>query len=218
MANWWKYGLCVFGGLGVGYAVGVRLTKDRAEAEVERKIADIREIYRNDRKTTSAKKKPAAETQPKIDELDITSKTSIDMALLSEKRAQAAQARNKYSEAFKDKDKPVVKSDEEIDKEMEEDWSSLIQVVPKIPDDSPNRKETLKYYQDGIVAYAVNGAALNDQEIKERIGEEALRLFDHGGYNQVYVQNNALGIDYTILFDYNEYAQVIAEEPYKAEQ
>ena len=95
-AKWWKYGLCIFGGLGVGYAVGVKITKNKAEEELDQKIQDIREIYRNNRKASKPVKK-----EEKIEKPEIQAKTSIDIQKLSEKKEQAEEATNRYSKAFK---------------------------------------------------------------------------------------------------------------------
>ena len=48
--NWWKFGLAALGGAGVGYAVGVKLTRDKAQKERDADIESIRELYRESRK------------------------------------------------------------------------------------------------------------------------------------------------------------------------
>ena len=103
-ANWWKYGLCVFGGLGIGYAVGVKITRNKAEEEMEQKISDIREIYRNDRRSAKPEKPKKEEKEPEKPE--IQTKTSIDIQRLSQKKERAEEAANKYSKAFKPETKP----------------------------------------------------------------------------------------------------------------
>jgi hypothetical protein len=214
-ASWWKYGLCVFGGLGVGYVVGVKITKNRAEEEIEQKIADIREIYRNDRRSKAPKKEEKKETESP----EITTKTSIDTEKLSARRNKAEQAEKHYGQAFKPSEKPDinkrVSSEDPDPDELDEDWDQYIHVVPEFPEDSTHRQEVLMYYMDGVLAYQVSGQRLTDKEIRQYIGEDNLKMLEDDGCNKLYVQNDLYGIDYTILFSYDEWAKVIEEEPYK---
>ena len=216
-ASWWKYGLCVFGGLGVGYVVGVKITKNRAEEETEQKIADIREIYRNDRRAKAPKK----EAKPETEQPEIMTKTSIDTVKLSERRNKAEQAVEHYGAACKPSEKPSIQkrvsSEEEDPSEIDDNWGDYIHVVSEFPEDSTHRQEVLRYYYDGVLAYQVSGKRLTDKEIEQRIGEENLKLLEDDGCNEIYVQNDLYGIDYTIIFSYDEWSKVIEEEPYKAE-
>lgn len=216
-ANWWKYGLCVFGGLGVGYAVGVKITKNRAEEETEQKIADIREIYRNDRRAKAPKK----EEKPKMEQPEITTKTSIDTEKLSDRRNKAEQAEKHYGQAFKPSEKPDiterVSSEEEEPNELDENWNDYIHVVSEIPDDSTYRQEVLCYYMDGVLAYQISAKKVPDEDIPHLIGEDTLKLLEEDGCNQIYVRNDLYHIDYTIIFRYDEWTKVVEEEPYKAE-
>lgn len=216
--KWLGYGLCIFGGLGVGYLVGVKLTKDKAEEEYEQKIEDIREIYRNDRKANAPKKKEPEKT-PAADAPEVTTKTSIQMEKLSQKKEKAEEAANRYSKAFKPDKKPGLPPEEpdDDDEEEEKDWSDYIHVVDEFSEDSPYRNETLKYYADGVLAYQVQGSRIDDKEIPHLIGEENLKLLEQEDCNVIYVRNDLYQINYTVIFCYEEWAQVAAEEPYKAE-
>ena len=216
-ANWWKYGLCVFGGLGVGYAVGVKLTKDKAEEEYKQKIDGIREMYRNDRKAAASKKKKTEE-QPS-DRPEITTKTSIQMERLSEKKEKAQEASNRYSKSFKSDKKPGItekQDDEEIDDEKK-DWKDYIHLVDEFTDDSPYRSEVLKYYADGVLAYESTGGRVEDKDISHLVGEDNLKLLEQDDCNSICVRNDLFQINYTVIFCYEEWAQVKEEEPYKAE-
>lgn len=216
-ASWWKYGLCVFGGLGIGYAVGVKITKNRTEEETEQKIADIREIYRNDRRAKAPKKEDKKETEAP----EVATKTSIDTEKLSERRNKAEQAVQRYGKASNIEEKPNiikrVSSETEEPDDVDKDWNSYIHVVSEFPEDSTNRQEVLRYYMDGVLAYSVSGERLTDKEIEQRIGEETLKLLEEDNCNEIRVRNDLYGIDYTIIFSYDEWAKVIEEEPYKAE-
>lgn len=211
-AKWWKYGLCVFGGLGIGYLAGVKITKNRAEEEYEAKVADIREIYRNERK---AKKPPNKQDEPKMERPDITTKTSIQMEKLSEKKERAEQAEKNYGKAFDKENKPALKADE--NDAPEPSYKDYIHLVTEFPEDSTYHPETLNYYADGVVTYAVSDKKLTDEEIEERIGEDNLKLLDDDGINEIHVRNDLYLMDYTIIFRYQEWAEVIEEEPYKAQ-
>lgn len=214
--KWLSYGLCIFSGLGVGYLVGVKLTKDKAEEEYEQKIEDIREIYRNDRKASAPKKKEAKE-QPS-ERPEVTTKTSIQMEKLSEKKEKAEEAANRYSKSFKPAQKPGLPPEEpDDDDEEEKDWSDYIHLVDEFPEDSPYRSETLKYYADGVLAYQVPGNRVEDKEIPHLIGEENLKLLEQDDCNEIKVRNDLYQINYTVIFCYEEWAQVVEEEPYKAE-
>lgn len=213
-ASWWKYGLCVFGGLGVGYAVGVKITKDRAEKEKEQEIADIREIYRNDRKAKAPKKQ---ESNSVSEQPEIQTKTSIQMEKLSKKKDKAMQAANKYSKTFDDEHKPGLEEepdDEELDEEKK-DWKDYIHLVDEFPDDSSYREDTLKYYADGVLAYESPGGRVADEDIPHLIGEDNLRLLERDECNMIKIQNELYHINYTVIFCYESWAEVVEEEPYK---
>lgn len=216
-ANWWKYGLCVFGGLGIGYVVGVKVTKNRAEEETEQKIADIREIYRNDRRAKGPKK----EEKPENERPEVAAKTSIDTEKLSERRNKAEQAENRYGQAFKPAEKPDISKrvavEEEKPEEPDENWEDYIHVVSEFPEDSTYRQEVLCYYMDGVLAYQINGKKISKEDVKHYVGEDTLKLLEEDSCNQLYVRNDLYRIDYTIIFRYEEWAQVVEEEPYKAE-
>lgn len=216
--TWLGYGLCIFGGLGVGYLVGVKLTKDKSEEEYEQKIEDIREMYRNDRKAAAVSKKKKTEEQPS-DRPEVTTKTSIQMEKLSKKKEMAEEAANRYSKSFRPDKKPGLPPEEpdDDDDEEEKDWSDYIHVVDEFPEDSPYRSETLKYYADGVLAYQVQGKRVEDKEIPHLVGEENLKLLEQDDCNVIYVRNDLYQINYTVIFCYEEWSQVTEEEPYKAE-
>lgn len=207
--NWWKYGLCVFGGLGVGYMVGVKITKDKAETEYNQKIDDIREVYRNGRKAKAPKKKPEVE----MDRPDVTTKTSIQMEKLSEKKDKAEKAAKRYSGNY---DEPKEESEEKPDEEKAENWGDYIHIVDEFPEDSDYRSEILDYYSDGVLAYDVTGQKISDEDISHLVGEEALKRLEEDSCNEVFVANDLYRINYTIIFRYQEYAEVLEEEPYKS--
>ena len=211
-ANWWKYGLCIFGGLGIGYVAGVRLTRSKADEYADQRIADIREMYRNERKAEK-KEQPKEEESQKP---EITTKTSIQTERLSEKKARAEEAENRYSKAFKSDPKPDIVNKDSQDDDIE-DWSQYIHLVDEFPEDSTYQEETLKYYADGVVTYSVSNKKMDDDDIAHRIGEENLKLLDSDDCNEIHIRNDLYGIDYTIIFVYEEWAEVVGEEPYKAE-
>lgn len=219
-ANWWKYGLCVFGGLGIGYAVGVKITRNKAEEEMEQKISDIREIYRNDRRSAKPEKPKKEEKEPEKPE--IQTKTSIDIQRLSQKKERAEEAANKYSKAFKPETKPGMEEEVDADsvaEEPERDWSDYIHIVDEFPEDidPPYRDEVLNYYADGVVTRNPSDQRLTDEEILHLIGgNETLQRLDEDDCNEVRVMNDLYRINYTIIFRYREWAEVVEEEPYKA--
>lgn len=219
-ANWWKYGLCVFGGLGIGYVVGVKITKNKCEEDYENKVADIREIYRNDRKAKKPAKKK--EEEPKSERPEIQTKTSIDTEKLSERKEKAREAENKYSKAFKPDPKPGTEEEETSEEapENEQEWLDYIHIVDEFPEDQdpPYREETLNYYADGVVTRSPTDQRLTDEECFHLVGgNETLRRLDEDDCNELRVTNDLYRINYTIIFRYQEWAEVVEEEPYKAE-
>ena len=208
--NWWKYGLCVFGGLGVGYMVGVKITKDKAESEYDQKIEDIREVYRNSRKTKAPKKKPDVE----MERPEVTTKTSIQMEKLSEKKDKAEKATKRYSGNYDEPKEEPKETPEE--KEKAENWEDYIHIVDEFPEDSDYRSEVLDYYSDGVLAYDVTRQKITDEDIPHLVGEEALKRLEADDCNEVFVANDLYRINYTIIFRYQEYAEVLEEEPYIA--
>lgn len=208
--NWWKYGLCVFGGLGVGYMVGVKITKDKAESEYDQKIEDIREVYRNSRKTKAPKKKPDVE----MERPEVTTKTSIQMEKLSEKKDKAEKATKRYSGNYDEPKEEPEETPEE--KEKAENWEDYIHIVDEFPEDSDYRSEVLDYYSDGVLAYDVTRQKITDEDIPHLVGEEALKRLEADDCNEVFVANDLYRINYTIIFRYQEYAEVLEEEPYIA--
>ena len=218
MAAWWKYGLCVFGGIGVGYAVGVKITKDRAEKEKEEEIDKIREIFRSDvRKSKPIVRKESDSTMPKP---EIETKTSIQMEKLSAKKDKADQAKHSYSKAFEETPKPGTKEDipeeeEAPDGKHSADWHDYIHLVKEFPQDSTYTDIVLNYYADGVVTESINDRKWTDQEIAERIGEDNLKLLEEDDCNEIYVVNDLYLANYTIIFRYQEWPEVVEEEPYK---
>lgn len=215
-ASWWKYGLCIFGGLGVGYIVGVKLTKDKAEKEYESKIDDIREIYRNDRRANAPKKNEEKKTD---NQPEMTTKTSIQMEKLSQKREKADNVLKTYGKAFEENKRPDSDASEEVEEteEPKDNWSDYVHIVDEFPEDTDYRDEVLDYYSDGVLAYDITGQRIPDNEVKHYVGEKALQLLEADDCNEVLVMNDLYRINYTIIFRYQEYAQVLEEEPYKAE-
>ena len=206
--NWWKYGLCVFGGLGIGYLAGVKIPRDKAETEYDRKVEDIRELYRNNRKASAPKKKPEAE----ISQPEVTTKTSIQMEKLSEKKEKAEKAMQRYSGLPTEPKEPEASAEEE----PSENWNDYLHMVDEFPEDSDYRSQVLDFYSDGVLAYDVTGQRIADEDIPHLIGEEALRRLEEDDCNEVLVANDLYRINYTIIFRYQEYAEVLKEEPYKA--
>lgn len=212
-AKWLKYGLCIFGGLGIGYVVGVKITKNKAEEEIDQKIRDIREIYRNERKAS----KPVKKKEEVVDKPDLQAKTSIDIQRLSEKKERAEEAMNKYSKAFKPEPKENQESEDKDEKSDDDDWLDHIHIVDEFPEDCEYRGEVLNYYSDGVVTRSPSDQRLTDEECFHLIGgNETLRRLDEEDCNQVLVLNDIYEIKYTVIYRYQEWAKVVEEEPYKA--
>ena len=207
--NWWKFGLCIFAGLGIGYVAGVKTTRDRAEKEKEQAIESIREIYRSDRKAKHSKKEQKAPER-----VEPSTKTSIQMEQLSKRKERADEAMKRYSgmpPALEDEPE-----DEDDDNRIADD-PDYIHVVDEFPEDDGYADEVLAYYQDGVLAYAVSGMRIPDNEVAVLVGEKNLKkLEDDADCNQIYVVNNLYQKHYTVIFRYEEWAQVVKEEPYKA--
>ena len=216
-ANWWKYGLCVFGGLGVGYIVGVKITENKAEEEYEQKISDIREIYRNDRRAKAPKK----EKEPEPEKPEITTKTSIQMEKLSEKKNKAEQAMGTYSKPFKPDSKPGTDEEDIPETPAPKPGPGIklpehIHLVEDFPDDNEYPVEVLKYHSDGILSRSVNGSMVDDEDIPEMIGNpDVLKLLDEEECNQIKIVNDTWGLNYTIIFVYEPWSKIEEEEPYR---
>ena len=214
-ASWWKYGLCIFGGLGVGFAVGVRTAKNKAEKEKEEEIAEIREIYRNDRKAKAPKEKQ----KPEAEKPEVITKTSINMEKLSEKKKNATEALRRYSGKPEEPEAPAAEEEKEEEPEKQSNnMKDYIHVSKEEPEDCDYQEEILNYYSDGVVTRYPSDMRLDDNEITNLIGgEETLKLLDDDDCNQVYVVNDLYHLKYIIIFQYPTWAQKTDEEPYKKE-
>lgn len=184
--------LSFFVGAGAGYFAGVRRTKDKAEIEIEQREAEVRELYRADRRANRREEKKPEKKQPEPEK-----KTGLDArtTLLSEKQEQAEKALVKYGAAFKEKPREV------------EPEKKPAYVVDEFPMDSDYEEQELVLYADGVLARKEDGGVIPKDQVDGLVGRENLRLLEDDTVSEILVRNDVHKFDYTItysLLDYNE--------------
>lgn len=196
--------LSFFLGAGAGYFAGVRRTKDKAEIEIEQREAEVRELYRADRRANRREEKKPEKKQPEPEK-----KTGLDARtiLLSEKQEQAEKALVKYGAAFKEK--ALVKYSayfKEKPREVEPEKKPAY-VVDEFPMDSDYEEQELVLYADGVLARKEDGGVIPKDQIDGLVGRENLRLLEDDTVSEILVRNDVHKFDYTITYSLLDYSE-----------
>lgn len=188
--KYFKILLAFFVGAGAGYFAGVKLTKNKAEVEIEQRETEIRELYRAERRTRRKEEKNEKKALPDKDEKQSLEDRTVK---LSEKKEAAENAMIKYGAAFKGTPKKV------------EPERKPIRVVDEFPSDSDYEPQELVWYADGVLAIKGENTRIREDEIDNLVGRDNLKLLEGDDVDEILVRNDLHQFDYTVTYSQETY-------------
>lgn len=188
--KYFKILLAFFVGAGAGYFAGVKLTKNKAEVEIEQRETEIRELYRAERRTRRKEEKAEQKALPDKDEKPSLEDRTVK---LSEKKEAAENAMVKYGAAFKGAPKKV------------EPEKKPIRVVDEFPSDSDYEPQELVWYADGVLAIKGENTRIREDEIDNLVGRDNLKLLERDDVDEILVRNDLHQFDYTVTYSQETY-------------
>lgn len=188
--KYFKILLAFFVGAGAGYFAGVKLTKNKAEVEIEQRETEIRELYRAERRTRRKEEKNEKKALPDKDEKQSLEDRTVK---LSEKKEAAENAMIKYGAAFKGTPKKV------------EPERKPIRVVDEFPSDSDYEPQELVWYADGVLAIKGENTRIREDEIDNLVGRDNLKLLEGDDVDEILIRNDLHQFDYTVTYSQETY-------------
>lgn len=188
--KYFKILLAFFVGAGAGYFAGVKLTKNKAEVEIEQRETEIRELYRAERRTRRKEEKAEQKALPDKDEKPSLEDRTVK---LSEKKEAAENAMVKYGAAFKGAPKKV------------EPEKKPIRVVDEFPSDSDYEPQELVWYADGVLAIKGENTRIREDEIDNLVGRDNLKLLERDDVDEILIRNDLHQFDYTVTYSQETY-------------
>ena len=171
-------------GAAVGSAVSWGILKRRYEQITREEIADVKAHY------SSKKIKSEEETSPESDVKEEPSMREY-AAKLSE------QGYTNYSD---------IKEEKKVDEPMKKDGPYVIS-PDEFDEIEEYDKKTLIYYADGVLTNEED-EIMEDDDVEDIIGSNALNTFGEYEDDSVHVRNDQLECDYEILKDQRRYSDV----------
>lgn len=170
-------------GVAIGSAVTWKLVKDKYKKLADEEIASVKEVW--------SKKHPTVED---IAEACVKEGVDVDVTLQPKKNPD-----------FKD----YRAMQEIIDKNSykEEDYMDKYVISPEEFGESELPSESLTYWADGIVTDEAN-CVMDEDDIEETIGSDALNHFGEYEDDSVFVRNETLDKEYEILMDTRRFSGV----------
>lgn len=191
--KYFKILLAFFVGAGAGYFAGVKLTKNKAEAEIEQRETEIRELYRAERRTKRKEEKTENAERKALPDKDEKQSLEDRTVKLSEKKEAAENAMIKYGAAFKGAPKKV------------EPEKKPIRVVDEFPSDSDYEPQELVWYADGVLAIKGENTRIREDEIDSLVGRDNLKLLERDDVDEILVRNDLHQFDYTVTYSQETY-------------
>lgn len=183
-------------GGGVGLLISNKIYSKKYKALADKEIESVKkslELYYNNKGTITKEKENSA-SKVEAKKHQFLDKDSIDMDKLKNRTNGDNPYHNAYGEIIK-----------------EEKYSETIPYVipPEEFADSDFSMETLHYYSDGILA----DDEMNEiKNVKETIGDDALKSFGKYEGDVVYVRDEINRIDYEILLEEGSFASIRPKE------
>jgi len=170
-------------GVAIGSAVTWKLVKDKYKKLADEEIASVKEVW--------SKKHPTVDD---IAETDVKESIKTD-----------ATPQSKKNPDFKD----YRAMQEIIDKNgyKEEDYMYKYVISPEEFGESELPSESLTYWADGVVTDEAN-CVMDEDDIEETIGSDALNHFGEYEDDSVFVRNEILDKEYEILMDTRRFSDV----------
>ena len=200
--KYFKILLAFFVGAGAGYFAGVKLTKNKAEVEIEQRETEIRELYRAERRAKRQEEKAEQKALPEKDEKPSLEDRTVK---LSEKKEAAENAMVKYGAAFKGTPKKV------------EPEKKPIRVVDAFPPDSDYEPQELVWYADGVLAIKGENTRIREDEIDNLVGRDNLKLLERDDVDEILVRNDLHQFDYTVTYSQETYYETHFESAIEIE-
>ena len=164
-------------GVAIGSAVTWKLIKDKYKKLADEEIASVKEVW--------SKKHPTIED---VAEACVKEGMDVDIAMQPKK-----------NRGFKD-----YKAMQEIINENgygeEENYMDKYVISPEEFGESDLSSESLTYWADGVVTDEAN-CIMDEDDIEETIGSDALNHFGEYEDDSVFVRNETLDKEYEILMD-----------------
>lgn len=170
-------------GVAIGSAITWKLVKDKYKKLADEEIASVKEVW--------SKKHPTVED---ITEACVKEGIDVDITVQPKKNPD-----------FKD----YRAMQEIIDKNSykEEDYMDKYVISPEEFGESELPSESLTYWADGIVTDEAN-CVMDEDDIEETIGSDALNHFGEYEDDSVFVRNETLDKEYEILMDTRRFSDV----------
>ena len=170
-------------GVAIGSAVTWKLVKDKYKKLADEEIASVKEVW--------SKKHPTVED---IAETDVKESAETDITPQPKKNTD-----------FKD----YRAMREIIDKNRykEEDYMDKYVISPEEFGESELPSESLTYWADGVVTDEAN-CVMDEDDIEETIGSDALKHFGEYEDDSVFVRNEILDKEYEILMDTRRFSDI----------
>lgn len=191
--KYFKILLAFFVGAGAGYFAGVKLTKNKAEVEIEQRETEIRELYRAERRTRRKEEKTENAERKALPGKEEKQSLEDRTVKLSEKKEAAENAMVKYASAFKGAPMKV------------EPEKKPIRVVEEFPQDSDYEPQELVWYADGVLAIKGENTRIRDDEIDNLVGRDNLKLLEGDDVDEILVRNDLHQFDYTVTYSQETY-------------
>ena len=171
-------------GVAIGSAVTWKLVKDKYKKLADEEIASVKEVW--------SKKRPTIED---VAEACVKEGVDVDITMQSKKNLD-----------FKD----YKAMQEIIDKNCygeEENYMDKYVISPEEFGESELSSESLTYWADGVVTDEAN-CVMDEDDIEETIGSDALNHFGEYEDDSVFVRNETLDKEYEILMDTRRFSDV----------
>lgn len=205
--------LCVFaGGALVGAAATYFAVKTKFEKIANDEIQEIREFYKDksEKEIEIIEKNAVSRYQHEQDMEELRNKEDFEPTEeeLDEYRKQVEKYNHpEYADALVRKRELQIKEQEE-QKEMTEEFDKPYYIIkPDQMGETGYDSVTLTYYADGILCDELDNV-IDEDEIEERIGMEALVNIGLYDPDIIHVRNEYLEIDYEIQEDVRRYADM----------
>lgn len=205
--------LCVFtGGALVGAAATYFAVKTKFEKIANSEIQEIREFYKDksEKEIEIIEKNAVSRYQHEQDMEELRNKEDFEPTEeeLDEYRKQVEKYNHpEYADALVRKRELQIKEQEE-QKEMTEEFDKPYFIIkPDQMGETGYEPVTLTYYADGILCDELDNV-IEEDEIEERIGMEALVNIGLYEPDIIHVRNEYLEIDYEIQEDVRSYGDI----------
>lgn len=233
----WKKALMMGGVAALGFALGAVTTyfvmKKRMDDEIEAQVEDVKRVYSapkpeveeveepaedNDEETvmdiSMAKARAVENAQKKADILSMSSIIKRENYNIFSNPTPAAVEAQFGDDNEEDEDEHVKKVTVESPKEGPADRPYIISGTDFIAGHNAHEQVTVNYYNDGVMEDALTPGALYD-DIDGTVGYDSLNHFGEYEEDVVFVRNERLGIDYEVIRQHRDYAEIPGLDDYE---